>query len=120
MAIPDLQRQLRDFAAERDWEQFHNPKNLVMALAGEVGELTEIFQWLTPAESEAIMADPGTAEHVREEVADVLAYLLRLCDVLELDPEAALAEKIVKNAARYPATVSEAAPRNEPGRRSPR
>ena len=95
-----LQRQLRDFAAERDWEQFHSPKNLVMALAGEVGELMEIFQWLTPDESAMVMTD--AAGRVREEMADVLAYLLRLADVLDVDLEAALAEKIVKNALKYP------------------
>ncbi len=95
-----LQRQLRDFAAERDWEQFHSPKNLVMALAGEVGELMEIFQWLTPDESVRVMTD--AAGKVREEMADVLAYLLRLADVLDVDLEAALAEKMVKNAMKYP------------------
>jgi NTP pyrophosphatase (non-canonical NTP hydrolase) len=100
MSIVSLQRQLRDFAAERDWEQFHSPKNLVMALAGEVGELVEIFQWLTPDESARVMTD--AAGRVREEMADVLAYLLRLADVLDVDLEAALAEKIVKNATKYP------------------
>lgn len=100
MSIANLQRQLRDFAAERDWEQFHSPKNLVMALAGEVGELMEIFQWLTPDESVRVMTD--AAGPVREEMADVLAYLLRLADVLDVDLETALAEKIVKNAMKYP------------------
>lgn len=103
VSIPELQRQLREFAAERDWGQFHNPKNLVMALAVEASELAEIFQWLTAEQSAAVMADSGEAEHVREEVADVLAYLLRICDVLGIDLEAAMAEKIVKNAAKYPA-----------------
>ena len=102
MSISDLQRQLRVFADERDWEQFHTPKNLVMALAGEVGELTEIFQWLTPGQSAAVLSDPARAEHVREEIADVFAYLLRLCDVLGVDLEASMTEKIVKNAAKYP------------------
>jgi NTP pyrophosphatase (non-canonical NTP hydrolase) len=100
VSIVSLQRQLRDFAAERDWEQFHSPKNLAMALAGEVGELMEIFQWLTPDESATVMTD--AAGRVREEMADVLAYLLRLADVLDVDLEAALAEKIVKNAMKYP------------------
>jgi NTP pyrophosphatase (non-canonical NTP hydrolase) len=100
VSIVSLQRQLRDFAAERDWEQFHSPKNLAMALAGEVGELMEIFQWLTPDESARVMTD--AAGRVREEMADVLAYLLRLADVLDVDLEAALAEKIVKNAIKYP------------------
>ena len=104
VSIASLQRQLRDFAAERDWEQFHSPKNLVMALAGEVGELTEIFQWLTPDESARVMT--AAAGRVREELADVLAYLLRLADVLDVDLEAALAEKIVKNAVKYPAETA--------------
>lgn len=103
--LRDLQRQLRDFAAEREWEPFHTPKNLVMALAAEVGELMEIFQWLTPDQSEAaaVLADPRRAEHVREEIADVFAYLLQLCDVLGVDLAAAMTEKIVKNASKYPA-----------------
>ena len=102
VSIASLQRQLREFAAERDWEQFHSPKNLVMALAGEVGELTAIFQWLTPDESADIMALAGSATRVQAEMADVFAYLLRLSDVLGVDLEAALADKIVKNAVKYP------------------
>jgi dCTP diphosphatase len=102
VSIASLQRDLRDFAVERDWEQFHSPKNLVMALAGEVGELTEIFQWLTPDQSAGVMVQAASAARVREEMADVLAYLIRLADVLGVDLEAALADKIVKNAAKYP------------------
>jgi dCTP diphosphatase len=105
MAIPELQRQLREFVAERDWQRFQTPKNLIMALTGEVGELTEIFQWLTSDQAALVMSDSQRAEHVRDEIADVLAYLLRLCDVLNVDPEAALAEKITKNAAKYPITA---------------
>jgi NTP pyrophosphatase (non-canonical NTP hydrolase) len=101
--IPDLQRLLREFAAERDWEQFHTPKNLVMALAAEVGELTEIFQWLTPDQSAAMVANPVQASRVREEIADVFAYLLRLADVLGIDLETSLIEKAAQNAAKYPA-----------------
>jgi dCTP diphosphatase len=102
MLIADLQRNLRQFAAEREWEQFHTPKNLVMALAAEVGELTELFQWLTPDESVRIMDDAPGGSRVRDELADVLAYLLRLSDVLRVDLEAALAAKMVKNAEKYP------------------
>ena len=105
MAISELQLRLREFVAERDWQRFQTPKNLVMALTGEVGELTEIFQWLTDEQSASVMGDPARAEHVRDEIADVLAYLLRLCDVLGVDPEAALAEKITKNAIKYPAAA---------------
>jgi NTP pyrophosphatase (non-canonical NTP hydrolase) len=106
VSISSLQQQLKTFAAERDWEQFHTPKNLVMALAGEVGELTEIFQWLTPDESAGVMADAAGASRTRDELADVLAYLLRLADVLEVDLEAALTEKIAKNAVKYPVHAS--------------
>jgi len=102
MSIPDLQRALREFAAERDWEQFHTPKNLVMALLAEAGELTEIFQWLTPDQAAAAMSDPAVAEHIREEMADVFGYLLRLADVLDVDVERALSAKIPKNAVKYP------------------
>lgn len=102
VTIDDLRQQIRQFAAERDWEQFHAPKNLVMALVGEVGELTEIFQWLTAEESARVMSDPAQATHVREEIADVLAYLLRLADVLDVDIAEAFSEKMIKNAAKYP------------------
>jgi len=102
VTIANLQGLLREFAAERDWEPFHTPKNLAMALSGEAGELTEIFQWLTPAESSAVMTDPAQAVQVRDEIADVFAYLLRLADVLGVDLETALTEKMVKNAVKYP------------------
>src|SRR6266566_9901349 len=103
MSIADLQHQRAAFAAERDWEPFHTPKNLVMALVGEAGELTELFQWLTADESARVMDDADSAGRVRDELADVLAYLLRLADVLGVDLEAALAAKMIKNAAKYPA-----------------
>lgn len=103
MTLEELQEQLRRFAQERDWEQFHDPKNLSMALAGEVGELLEIFQWLSPEQSTAVMADPARAEAVRHELADVFAYLLRLTDVLQVDLAAALREKTELNSLRYPA-----------------
>src|SRR5271166_3869569 len=106
MTIASLQEQLREFAAERDWEQFHTPKNIVMALTAEAGELTEIFQWLTPAESSDVMSEPAEASRVREEIADVFAYLLRLTDVLGVDLEAALTEKMVHNAKKYPVETS--------------
>lgn len=102
MTIASLQLQFRQFVAERDWEQFHNPKNLVMALAGEVGELTEIFQWLTSEESAAAMRDEDRAGEIRDELADVFAYLIRLADVLNVDLERAFTEKMVKNARKYP------------------
>lgn len=102
MSIRGLQTQLRNFAGERDWEPFHTPKNLAMALAGEVGELIEIFQWLTAEQSSGLMFDESDAERVRDEMADVFAYLLRLADVLGVDLEAALSAKMIKNARKYP------------------
>ncbi|SHM79166.1 nucleotide pyrophosphohydrolase [Actinacidiphila paucisporea] len=97
-----LQRRLVEFAAARDWEPFHTPKNLAAALSVEASELLEIFQWLTPGQSSAVMADPGSAHRVRDEVADVLAYLLQFCAALEIDVLAALAAKIDRNEERFP------------------
>ncbi|MFZ0790896.1 MAG: nucleotide pyrophosphohydrolase [Chromatiaceae bacterium] len=105
MSNPDsleaLNARLLRFARERDWEQFHSPKNLVMALAGEVGELTEHFQWLTEVESAHL--DPVKKEQVGEELADCLIYLIRLSERLGIDPIAAAYRKIAINESRYPA-----------------
>ncbi|MGC9380957.1 nucleotide pyrophosphohydrolase [Streptomyces sp. MH13] len=98
-----LQRRLAEFAAARNWQPYHTPKNLVAALSVEASELLEIFQWLTPEQSARVMADPDTAHRVRDEVADVLAYLLQFCEVLGVDPLAALEAKIERNALRFPA-----------------
>lgn len=106
MTLSSLQHALAQFAAERDWEQFHTPKNLAMALASEGGELLEIFQWLTPQQSAQVMQDEVRAVQVREEMADVLAYLLRLSDVLDVDLEQALVEKIEKNRHKYPVRLA--------------
>ncbi|CAG7654200.1 nucleotide pyrophosphohydrolase [Actinacidiphila bryophytorum] len=97
-----LQRRLVEFAAARDWQPFHTPKNLASALSVEAAELLEIFQWLTPEQASAVMADPESAHRVRDEVADVLAYLLQFCAVLEVDVLAALAAKIDRNEERFP------------------
>jgi NTP pyrophosphatase (non-canonical NTP hydrolase) len=102
MNVERLQDRLRQFAEERDWVQFHTPKNLAMALSVEASELLEIFQWLTPEESQEVMASPR-AEEVKDEVADILIYLLRLTDVLGVDLDAVVAEKIANNASRFPA-----------------
>jgi dCTP diphosphatase len=106
MDVDELTQRLHEFASRRDWHQFHTPKNLVMALAGEAGELTALFQWLTPAESAKIMDDPATAEQVRNEIADVFSYLLRLADVLDIDVSAAVADKIALNEAKYPVELA--------------
>lgn len=93
---------LRRFAEERDWQQFHSPKNLAMALSGEVGELTEIFQWMSETDSHNAASAPETAQAVRDELADVALYLIRLADVLGVDLDAAIASKLLSNAAKYP------------------
>ncbi|MGW2687317.1 nucleotide pyrophosphohydrolase [Streptomyces sp. NPDC001414] len=100
--VAKLQRRLAEFAAARHWQQYHTPKNLVAALSVEASELVEIFQWLTPEESARVMADPDTAHRVTDEVADVLSYLLQLCEVLDVDPLAALDAKIERNEKRFP------------------
>jgi NTP pyrophosphatase (non-canonical NTP hydrolase) len=99
-SLERLRARLAEFAAARDWDQFHTPKNLAMALAGEVGELLEHFQWLTPEQSRSL----ATERHreVSHEIADILIYLIRLCDKLGVDPIAAAWDKIAINERRYP------------------
>jgi NTP pyrophosphatase (non-canonical NTP hydrolase) len=95
-----LRDQLRAFAAARDWDQFHSPKNLAMALSVEAAELLEIFQWLTEAQSRSLA--PGARAAASDEIADVLLYLIRLCDALGIDPIAAAHRKLVVNGEKYP------------------
>ncbi|MBL0419941.1 nucleotide pyrophosphohydrolase [Ramlibacter sp. AW1] len=97
-----LVQRLRHFAAQRNWERHHAPKNLVMALTGEVGELNEIFQWMDEAQSREAGRDPATSLAVREEIADVLLYLVRLADVLGVDLDQAVRHKLEVNARKYP------------------
>lgn len=104
LTVRQLQGRLAEFAAARDWKRYHTPKNLTAALSVEAGELVEIFQWLTPEESTRVMEDPKTGHRVEDEIADVLAYLLQLCDVLGVDALSALAEKIERNEKRFPST----------------
>ena len=102
--LDQLRHKLATFAAARDWDQFHNPKNLAMAVAGEAGELIEHFQWLTP-EQAANLPWP-TREEVALECADVLLFLLRLCDKLDIDLAAAAERKMILNAKKYPVAKS--------------
>lgn len=99
--LQDLSERLLQFAQERDWEQFHSPKNLSMALSGEVGELLEHFQWLTEEQSSQLSAEKQQA--VAFEMADILIYLLRLAERLDIDVLDAAYQKMAINAARYPA-----------------
>jgi NTP pyrophosphatase (non-canonical NTP hydrolase) len=99
-SLVELKARLRRFADARDWGQFHSPKNLAMALLVEAGELAEHFQWLTQAQSAALA--PQQLAAVRAELADVLNYLVRLADVLNVDLLAAAGDKLVLNEQRYP------------------
>ena len=98
--LQSLRNQLRTFASDRDWDQFHSPKNLAAALAVEASELLEHFQWLTEAQSQQL--PPEVLNEVRAEVADVLLYLIRISDKLGIDLIAAANAKIVLNAEKYP------------------
>jgi dCTP diphosphatase len=99
--IEGLQERVRQFAAERDWDQFHSPKNLAMALSVEAAELVEEFQWLTEEQSRSL--DAERRERVRLEAADVFIYLLRIADKLGIDLAAAAVDKMALNERKYPA-----------------
>ena len=100
-SLQELILRLRQFASERDWDRFHSPKNLAMALTGEAGELAAEFQWLTESESQQL--DSERLIRVQQEAADVLLYLVRLADKLQFDLLQAASQKIELNAAKYPA-----------------
>ena len=99
--LEELKERLRAFVAVRDWDRFHSPKNLAMALAVEAAELVELFQWLTEEESAAPDAD--RRRRAAEELADVLVYLVRIADRLDIDLLQAAGEKLEQNALKYPA-----------------
>lgn len=102
--LPNLATRLRKFASVRDWEKFHTPKNLAMALGVEVAELTEIFQWLTPDESENVMTDSKLEMAVKDELADIMIYLVRLASILGVDLLEVANDKIDRNETRFPTT----------------
>lgn len=113
-SLTTLTDEVRRFADERDWGRFHTPKNLTMALAGEVGELLAEFQWLTPDESMTVLADPEAAARVRAEIGDVMIYLTRLADVLGVDLVEVALEKLADSARRYPIEGSRGSARKAP------
>jgi dCTP diphosphatase len=104
MNILEIQNKLEKFAIERDWEQFHTPKNLSMALSVEASELVEIFQWLRAEES--ISPDKKQKDAIKSEVADIAMYLLRFCSILEIDIEEAIKNKLEQNSEKYPVNLS--------------
>ena len=101
--IAELRQIVADFVAERDWSQFHSPKNVSMALAIEAAELMEHFQWLTTDESRRLAADPKKLAEVGEELADVIGYSFALANELGLDVSSTIRAKMIKNAQKYPA-----------------
>jgi dCTP diphosphatase len=99
-----LTQVLRQFASERNWERFHSPKNLAMALSVEVAELVQIFQWCTEVESRAARDDVVVKQAAADEIADVIIYATRLADKLDIDINEAVVQKLGKNAQKHPAT----------------
>lgn len=116
MNLGELQAELRHFAAERDWQPFHTPKNLTTALMVEAAELAEIFQWQTPEESRLAHEDAAAKQRIGEEIADVLLYLLQVADHCQIDVLQAVRDKLAINAVKYPA--KRAIPRVSPTRAS--
>ncbi|MFC0040276.1 MULTISPECIES: nucleotide pyrophosphohydrolase [Actinomadura] len=112
--IEEFAARLREFGAERDWERFHTPKNLAMALAGEAGELVAEFQWLTPEQSERLAEDPAAFARVRAEIGDVFAYLTRLADRLGIDLLEAANAKFDEVERRYDAASYRGTARKAP------
>ena len=92
----------RKFASDREWEQFHTPKNLAMALSVEASELLELFQWLTPEQSKNIEKNSDLMKSVKDEISDTLYYILRMTDLLNIDLEEALSNKMAENEKKYP------------------
>ena len=105
MNIEKIKQRIQKFSDDRNWDEFHNPKNLVMALNGEVGELNEIFQWLNFEES--INLPDDVKEHTKEELADIAIYLIRICMKLDINIEEAILNKMTKNEAKYSVETSQ-------------
>lgn len=104
--LAKLKAYQRAFIKDRDWAKFHSPKNLVMALAGEAGELCEIFQWMQEEETFTVKEGHAKHEDLRDELADILYYLVRIADVLDVDLNAALWNKTKKNEKKYPVDLA--------------
>ncbi len=103
LIVEDLKKQLKEFAKDRDWEQFHSPKNLAMAVSVEVSEILEIFQWMTEEESRRLKGK--TLQNLEEEIGDVMNYLVALADKFGIDPIEAAKKKLVINEKKYPASL---------------
>ncbi|KAL0920253.1 hypothetical protein M5K25_009374 [Dendrobium thyrsiflorum] len=102
VGLKELSKMLKEFAMERDWEQYHSPRNLLLAMVGEVGELSEIFMWRGEVAKGLPNWKDSDKEHLGEELSDVLLYLIQLADICGIDLADAAIKKIVKNAIKYP------------------
>ncbi len=100
--VAELRERVLAFVRERDWEQFHAPKNLSMALAAETGELMEHFLWMSPEQSRAVVQDPAKRHKIEEEIADVVIYALEFANMTGIDVAAAIERKLAVNAKKYP------------------
>jgi NTP pyrophosphatase (non-canonical NTP hydrolase) len=106
MNLDEIRKRLAQFAQARNWDQFHSPKNLSMGLAAEAAELLEIFQWLTDEQSKEIVHNDKEMVQIRQVIADVMIYLVRLADKLNIDVEKAILEKIELNEKKYPVELA--------------
>ena len=106
MDIPKIQARLKEFALERDWDQYHSPKNLSMALSVEASELMEIFQWVGADESRKVVDHPDKLGQVEAEIADICIYAIRLAGVVGIDLETAIDQKIDQNIEKYPPSAN--------------
>ena len=111
MKLEKIIKAQRQFVKARRWEKFHSPKNIVMALAGEVGELIELFQWLTEKQSRELRVDKGLKTKVEHEIADIFFYLCRLSDLLEIDLERAFWTKLEISSRKYPVKLAKGSAR---------
>ncbi len=102
LTFEEIKTLVQQFVDERDWQKYHNPKNLSMSISIESAELMEIFQWLTIDESIALKNNETKFEHIKEEIADIVIYCLSLCNVLDIDLSQAITSKIEKNRSKYP------------------
>lgn len=102
--LTDLRDDIRSFNAERGWERYHDPKSLILALVGEVGELAELFQWIEADRAAETFTDPAKHQRAAEEMSDILIYLVGLADVLDVDLPSAARAKLAAARSRYPAT----------------
>jgi dCTP diphosphatase len=106
ITVADLRAIVHQFVSERDWQPFHDPKNLSASIAIEAAELMEIFQWLTSKQSLTTERESDIRQHTREELADIVIYCLALANALDIDLSRAIKEKMVANAAKYPIETS--------------